>query len=200
MDDRSPYLERGNLILAGCAALVLVGGAGVLLGPARASIGRLNEEIADRQTRLERWDRDRVRLRPVAPEERRSFASDWGRLTRQVPLATDEPNAIARLGRAVQRPGVRSLDVQNAAGDVGSDERSLDLEAQSPDGKQRIRLLGTAYRVEFRSDFETALRVLQDLESRAIPARIEALEMRRVAGELSVRFGLTVFSRSEEAS
>ena len=74
------------------------------------------------------------------------------------------------------------------------------IEVASPVVGSELSLEGDPVRVSFRGRYEDLVRVLGDLESRRIPARLEALEVRRAHPEVAAQLTLTAFAQREARS
>ncbi len=199
MAERAPYLEPVNLGLGVALGLLVLAAGVAFLGPGRAQLRGLGLELASGAARSAHWQQERRGLLQVGNAEREQWARQWESLVTRVPLAVDDPTLLARLAGAFPGPGVRGLEIDRLAA-TPEDPAPEPLALLSPGEAAEATLEGDPVRVRFRAGYPRLAQLLRELEAGALPARLEALEVRRGAGELAVELTLTVFARREVRS
>jgi hypothetical protein len=186
--------RRLDVAIAAALALVVLGGATLLLGPGRARIVHTQDRLRELRERAAGWERERVAFADPNAAERAARQGRWEDLRRRVAPVDGPAALIARVAEALQAPSVRSLDVdlREAAPDAAPPEIAL----ESPEGEASMALAAVPLEAEFRASPDDAARLLERIEQRRVPARLDSLDMKREPPGVMVHLGLTWFVRS----
>jgi len=186
-----------NVVLAGALALVVLGSAALGFGFARPRMRELEQRLGEATLRAEEWARERSAFRE--PDARAS-AARWSELLRRVEPVPDAPALIARVAERMQAPSVRQLAVELREPDPNGGAVAEPIVVPAPDGSAEVALTPSRVELRFRASYEDALALLTRIEQRLVPARLEALDMKRDATRVVVRAELTWFTRSATRS
>jgi len=185
-----------NAVLAGALALVVLGGGALGLGFARPRLEAAREQLSAATARAEEWARERTAFHST---DARASAERWRELLRRVEPVPNTPALIARVAERMQAPSVRQLAVEPREPDPSAPVPEPFV-VHAPDGSAEIALTSSAIELRFRASYEDALALLTRIEQRLVPARLDALDMKRDATRVVVRAQLTWFTRAPGAS
>jgi hypothetical protein len=191
------YLLPGNRgLLAATAGLALVLGT-AWLGPLGSRLGAALEARERKVSEFERWQQDFRGYRPIDPGEREVWRRSFQDLLTWVPQARDEPQLVTEVARAVQTPSTKDLQVLR--GETREDREDAlpeELELPSPLGGESVRLRAVPLLLQFRCAHGDLLGLLGKLQRKEIPARLDALQLKRLFGDIEVRMELVFFVRA----
>ena len=190
------HLQPGNrLLLAATASLALLFG-GVWLGPVAS---RLAEAQSARERKLvdfARWQQDFRAYRPIDDAERELWQRSFQQLLAWVPQASDEPQLVTEVARAVQTPSTKELQVLRGETLEGREDALPEqLEIRAPLGGTRVRLRAVPLLLQFRCAHGDLLALLGRLQRKEIPARLDAVHLKRLFTDIEVRMDLVFFVR-----
>ncbi|MEZ4215540.1 MAG: hypothetical protein R3E88_03595 [Myxococcota bacterium] len=195
-------LGRGpNLGLLALLVVLVAGGGFALAVPGRDATARIEERLATAAARVDAWARERVASRPASSAERAAWASEWAALARRIPAITDDPSLVARVAADLDAPSVRQLEVAQrtpaarVADGEDDDAGAPALRVEEPFGGGALEIVEAPLRVSFRAGYDDAVRILERLESGELPARVEAIALKRDRPGVHVRVDLTYFTR-----
>jgi hypothetical protein len=185
-----------NVVLASTLGLIVLGGGALGLGVAQPRLALAQQRLAEASARAEGWARERAGFR--APDARAS-EERWRELLRRVEPVPDAPALIARVAERMQAPSVRQLAVGLREPDPALGPAPEPIVVRSPDGASELTLTRAAVELRFRASYEDALALLTRIEQRGVPARLDALDMKRDATRVIVRAQLGWFTRTPDA-
>lgn len=190
------HLRPGNRLLLGVTAgLALVLGT-AWLGPVASRLADAQGERAHKLAEFERWQQDFRAYRPIDARERELWQSSFQELLAWVPQASDEPQLVTEVARAVQTPSTKDLQVLRGEILEGREDAPPEqLELRSPLGDARVRLRAVPLLLQFRCAHGDLVALLGRLQRKEIPARLDALHLKRLFTDIEVRMELVFFVR-----
>jgi hypothetical protein len=191
-----PHLLPGNRLLLGVTAGLALLFGGLWLGPLATHLADAQVERQRKRVEFERWQQDFRAYHPVAASERELWQRSFQEVLAWVPLASDEPQLVAEVARAVQTPSTKDLQVLR--GDTLEDREDAPpaaLELVAPLGGARLRLRAVPLLLQFRCGHGDLLELLGRLQRKQIPARLDALHLKRLFTDIEVRMDLVFFVR-----
>jgi hypothetical protein len=196
-----PYhLRPGNRPLVAVTAVLVVVFTAGLLGPAANTLDDSLRAHARKRTEFERWQEDFRDYRPIDARERAQWQESFSALRAWVPVAGDEPQLVTEVARAVQTPTTKDLQVlKDDPLESGVDPLAEPLELRSPLDSASARLRGVPLTLQFRCAHADLLALLGRIQRKQIPARLDALHLRRLFTDIEVRMDLVFFVREESA-
>ncbi|MGH0029910.1 MAG: hypothetical protein ACQGVC_08970 [Myxococcota bacterium] len=197
MAERTAYLRGANLGMSVAIAIVMGGGALLLLGPGASHTGGLRAELARMRADAASWQARQRAFRPAHDGERAAWTDAWRRALSRIPAIPNDPELVAAVSDAFDAPSVRGLHVETRRERPEADEEAA-IEIASPLDGTRISLRPVPLSLAFNASFRDAAEILGRVEARQVPARVEALRMRRDYPDVEVAMELTYFVRGEE--
>jgi hypothetical protein len=190
------HLRPGNRLLLGITAgLALVLGT-AWLGPVASRLADARAERARKLAEFERWQQDFRAYRPIDAGERELWQSSFQELLEWVPQASDEPQLVTEVARAVQTPSTKDLQVLRGETLEGREDAPPEqLELRSPLGDARVRLRAVPLLLQFRCAHGDLVELLGRLQRKEVPARLDALHLKRLFTDIEVRMELVFFVR-----
>lgn len=195
MNERPIHLRGANVGLVAGIVLALVVAIGGSLGPGRSLLAERRLALVHAEEQLEAWLNEQQTTRPASAGEREGWGPAWQRLLARVPVGANDSEMIARLASAFEAPGVRRMQIQKTA--TQGDEIAVDADSSllSPLGEDAISITRIPVSVTFVSLYGDAAAILSRLETRTLPVRVEAIDIRRDYPDVEVRLELTYFAR-----
>jgi len=199
MRNWSLKVDRGNFGLGIALLLVVLIGGAILLGPGRGRLADAAERVDFEESRIVRWRENGTRTSPMSPREWETWAREWQRFMEVVPTSRDGTEAIAALGRAVGRPGLKHLDLEETTLSSRNEEDDTTHTASSPHDDAKFEIDSRTARLRFSTGYRTITEVLGEAVAREIPARIERVRITKAPSALSVTMDVTLFGRESGA-
>ena len=197
----TPRTRTLDLALTGALALAVLGGVAGLAGPARERIGQLDDELRERTERTAAWALERVAHRQPTRAEQQVSRARWAELLERVAVIEGEPALIAHVAERLDAARLSRFEVdRQSSGQTGGPAEAAPVATVSaPEGEDLVELVSVPIEVSFRARYEDALAVLERIESRQVPARLESLDIAREPPRVAVKLSLTWWTRLPKA-
>lgn len=199
MPDRSAYLQGANLgILIAVVIVVTVGGI-VTLGPANQQLHRLRGDLLQSAAQLESWQAEFARFLPVAPEVRERWRASWLAFDERLKPAHGDAELTALIAEGLQGHDVRRLQVSRGPGGavLAGGEEPAEMVVEPIVAGEPLRVRPQSVSVSFIASYEDVRQIVDRLQGRRFPARLDAIELKREFPDVSMQLELAYFLRVE---
>jgi hypothetical protein len=198
MSDHLAAFEGANLGLAAAIVLTALLAGVVAVGPVRGQLARASAELHDTAHQLALWQAEYARFQPVPAEQRARWRARWLSFAGRLRPATSDADLMALVAEGLQAPSVRGLQVSRRQTSVTASDTEDEEMLVFPIGEGDPVLARTeSLQATLAASYEDALRILERLEARELPARLEVIELRRDFPDVTVHLELAYFVRPE---
>lgn len=201
MTEARAWLRGANGALAAALAVLLIGGALLLLGPGRSALSRARGALDDELERARRWERLQRSVEPLGARERARWAQRWRLLRDRVEPVAGDPELVALVAERLRAPTVTRFQVerrQDVLHDAeGGAESAAGIRLEAPIEGEAISVRELPVEVRFHASYADVAEILARIEGLEVPARIEAIDLERGFPGVSARLDLTWFGRAE---
>jgi hypothetical protein len=186
-----------NFAFVAVLALALAGGLAALVGPGRARTQRAGAQLAELQERANAWALRRGRFRAASERERAAWRAQWEELLGCVSEVDGEAALIADVSERLEIAGLRGVQVvpvSTAQGETAEPPVVL----RAPDRDASTRVSAVPVELSFRASYGELLALLGRIEGGGVPARLQAVELRRHGSGIAARLRLLWSIRAPE--
>lgn len=184
----------GNLALVAALAVLVILAVGIFLGPLQSHRAALAAELDAELERQESWAQDVERFESPTDAELARWGAHWNALLERVRPFDTDAQLTARLARDLEAPTLRRLEIRRMSTQGAEGER---ITLTSPVDGGQIALGTVPLRIDFVASFEDVTYLLGQIESRAIPARIQTLDLKRDFPDVHVQMDVDYFFRRD---
>ena len=190
------HLRPGNRLLLALTAGIALFATVMQLGPGASLLAEARGARERKLAEFERWQRDFRAYRPIDAGERELWHRSFQEVVTWVPQASDEPQLVTEVARAVQTPSTKDLQVLRGESLEDREDAPPELlELRSPLDGASVRLRAVPLSIQFRCGHGDLLELLGKLQRKEIPARLDALHLKRLFTDIDVRMDLVFFVR-----